>query len=176
MKKILCILLAVLSLISCSSLIGESGIVGTLMGLLSGDVSGLTSKHLVFCVVNLSDDSITWYVPARGEGDTPGEYGRLPEEKDENEEEFHEIEMGDLDIVMIDEKDDSYEDMNLMTYGPNDTMPIYIFDTEVLQNSEWSEIVAEQKWLDVYWYTAQQMIDLKKTIEYPMASITSVSQ
>ena len=113
---------------------------------------------------------MTWYIPARGEGDAPGEYGQLPSELDEDQEaEFHDVDADDLDIYLIDEKDSSYEDLNIMTYGPDDSLPIYFFDPEVLKNCEWAEIVSGRKWLEVQWYTAQDMIDLVRAVEYPKA-------
>lgn len=123
-----------------------------------------TRKYLLN-IENRSDHDVVWYVPAHGA--FPCELaGALPGvlTETEREKEFHRLAAHSYVDVVITE--DSYKS-NIETYHPKDRVNFYFFDAKVLDSESWEDIVAGEKWLAKYSYSADDVILMNKKIRYP---------
>lgn len=107
--------------------------------------------------VNESYSSVTFFVPAKGEG--------LPPVLDEwYMTSFYEVNshsMLPLDCMY------DYVKSPIETYGKGEAVPFYVFDTQTLKDNEWKDVVEGEMWLAVYTYTATRIIELGKKVTYP---------
>ena len=163
MKKITSLLaaavLACMSLTSCSSLsTSVTNLVTSLLGLGSddSDITGTdSSKHMLFVMMNMSDDDICWFVPRNG---------RISNEMTEETADYiHTLAAGDVDPYYI--KDDSSDP--IWTYKVNDAMPIYVFKASTLEQNDWKTVVDNEMWETVKKFTADDIIEASKLLCYP---------
>ena len=163
MKKIISIFaaaaIACASLVSCSDLSKSvSSLVGMLIGGDSSSDSSISgsssSSHFIFVFMNNSQEDIYWFVPRKG---------GITEEMDaELKQYIHFLAADDLDPVMVTEDDGN----PIWTYGANDSMPLYVFPAEVIDNYEWKDIVANKMWKTVFNLTADKVIEDSKIVAY----------
>ena len=129
------------------------------------------TRHYLMQVCNGTDKAIVWFVPEHGDVDCE-ECGALPETlSDYLKSHFYRLEpYASRDVIVYENGDLS----PIEQYHPDDLVPFYFFDAQVLADTDWKKIVDEHLWLAHHRISVEDLLKNKQTITYPSKVFTAV--
>lgn len=125
------------------------------------DDSYYETNSEVLTIRNFSSDATVWFIPDRDHAEV------LPDELSEWQKiSVFEVEPHSSYPILFDSND--FYVTPIETYGPEDTLIVYVFKKDVWNGYSWKELVEGRLWSCKAGYSVQDAVSSSGIITYPM--------